>query len=234
MKEYDYIIFDIDDTLLDYQNAETHIMKKIFEFENKAISDEIYQDLWDISCYYWDKYELDDSDKVYVQENYHTLFYEYLRDFMQRIKEKYCFESTTETMQTYFLEYLKLENKQYDDTESVLQHFSQSTALLIASNGLDEVQQKRIEKYKDLFSGIFISEELGIIKPSRFFWDRVFENIDAEPEKCLMVGDSLKNDIISAACYGMDTCWVNRKEKKNTSDIVPTYEVRSLVELLDL
>ena len=37
MNRYDYIIFDIDDTLFQYKKAERHIMSRIFEEENQSM-----------------------------------------------------------------------------------------------------------------------------------------------------------------------------------------------------
>ena len=234
MKQYDYIIFDIDDTLLDYQNAEAHVMKKIFEVECRTLEKEDYDKLWELSWLYWDKYRLSESTETYVQEHYHALFYEYLKDFMADIKNRYELGSTVEALTEAFVNNLANEAEAYVDTEWVLRRLAEITNLAIASNGLGKVQRNRMKKFAGYFSDMFISEELGIIKPSCIFWDKVFEKLIAEPEKCLMVGDSLNNDIVSAACYGLDTCWINRKSRENTTGIVPTYEVRELAELIVL
>ncbi len=234
MKQYDYIIFDIDDTLLDYQNAEAHVMKKIFEAECRILEKEDYDKLWELSWLYWDKYRLGESTEKYVQENYHTLFYEYLNDFMADIKSRYKLVSTVETLVEAFVSNLSCETEAYADVEWVLKSMAEMTNLAIASNGLGKVQRARMKKFESYFSEMFISEELKIIKPSCIFWDKVFAILKAEPKKCLMVGDSLNNDIVSATHYGVDTCWVNRRNRENATGIVPTYEVAELRELVDL
>ena len=49
MNRYDYIIFDIDDTLFQYKKAERHIMSRIFEEENQSINEDVYEALWALS-----------------------------------------------------------------------------------------------------------------------------------------------------------------------------------------
>lgn len=217
MRKYDYVLFDIDDTLLDYGYAERNIMTQIFKSEEKCMSEKVYRGLWDLSWLYWDKYHLSDSEDMYIQENYHRLYRRYLDELMKNVKERYGFESTGRELSNAFLHLLMNEAQEYSDTELVLQYCSNNSKIAIASNGLGNVQRSRINKYNKYISKVFISEELGVIKPSRIFWDKVFADIGAEPGNCLMVGDSFCNDIISASAYGMETCWINRS-KKRTSD----------------
>lgn len=61
---------------------------------------------------------------------------------------------------------------------------------------------------------------------------KIFEKIPYLPENCLMVGDSLINDVHGAQMYGIDTCWINRTGKKNDTSIIPTYEIDDLNALL--
>lgn len=233
MKKYDYIFFDIDDTLLDYYSTEQQVLIKIFKYENQKVSNHTLKNIWKISCDLWEKYDLNNSNNFYVQKNYHTLFYQYIFEFMGKLKEQYNFKATTIVLKNLFIDYMKYEVCPFDETETILKKLANISTLIIASNGLTEIQQKRIEKYKDYFSDVFISESLGIIKPSMIFWDKIFKNLDTQPQNCLMVGDSLNNDISGALIYGMDTCWINRNKKKNMSKVAPTYEIDNLEILLE-
>lgn len=234
MKKYDYIIFDIDDTLLNCENTEKNILRKIFQSEGKAFSMDIYQELEERLDFYYDTYHLACSDEVYVQNNYHTLYRKCLLDFMTEVREKYHFAATGEALTEAFMTFFQCESEIYEDAEEVLQYFAKTSSLALASNGFEAIQRNRIDKLKDYFSEIFISEELDTIKASSVFWDKVFARIPAEPKNCLMVGDSLKNDIVSTSRYGLDTCFVNRKGEKNETGTTPTYEIKELRELKNL
>ncbi len=214
MRKYEYILFDIDDTLPHFEYTERNIMRQIFASEGKEITEQMYRELWQISWDNWDRFHLNDVHDSYVQENYHRLYREELRDA--------------------FFVYFMNERNEYEDTELILQFCSEVSKVAIASNGLGKVQRSRMEKYVTYIKKFFISEELGVIKANRSFWDKVFADIGVKPEQCLMVGDSFSNDIVSAALYGMDTCWVNREGKVNTTGVVPTYEVRTLCEIKEI
>lgn len=231
-KRYECYIFDVDDTLLDYHNAERNIMIKIFECENKDINDEILDNLWNRSCYWWDQYELDNTDTERIQKQYHELFEQYLYKFMKEIKIKYSLAPSVENLCQLFKHYLSEENTLFLETENVLKELSQTADLIIATNGFDTIQKRRTEKIASYFSNIFISENIGSIKPNQMFWKEVFKSISHLPENCLMVGDSLINDVQGAQTYGIDTCWINRKQKINKSSIKPTYEIYNLNSLL--
>ncbi len=49
-----------------------------------------------------------------------------------------------------------------------------------------------------------------------------------------MVGDSLTSDMKGGEDYGIDTCWYNPSLKENGTDVNPTYEVESLLQILEI
>ena len=46
-----------------------------------------------------------------------------------------------------------------------------------------------------------------------------------------MIGDSLTSDIQGGNNYGIDTCWFNPQQKKNTTAAQPTYEIHKWDEI---
>ena len=102
------------------------------------------------------------------------------------------------------------------------------------SNGTANVQDRRlrsadIEKY---FDGIFISERIGFNKPCREFFDTCFAAIEGfEPDKAIIVGDTLSSDILGGINAGIKTCWFNPKGLPCDPHIPADYEIRSLAEL---
>lgn len=49
-----------------------------------------------------------------------------------------------------------------------------------------------------------------------------------------MVGDSLTSDMKGGEDYGIDTCWYNPSLKENKASVKPTYEVESLLQILEV
>ena len=106
--------------------------------------------------------------------------------------------------------------------------------LCVATNGMTEMQYGRLSELAKYFKGIYISEEMGVIKPLPAFFDRILEEMRVKREECLMVGDSLSSDVRGANLSGIDSCWLNRRGERNETEIKPTYEVKSLKELLTI
>lgn len=109
--------------------------------------------------------------------------------------------------------------------------------LVIMTNGFGEVQTSRL-KNSDLdqhFDHIVISEEAGYQKPDPGIFEFAFSEIGVEAkENAIIVGDSLTSDIQGGINYGIDTIWFNPSAKKNESAVEPTFEIRDLVEIIDI
>lgn len=106
--------------------------------------------------------------------------------------------------------------------------------LHLASNGAAAVQRQRLESAGILpyFQNVFISEEMGADKPRPEFFHHCFAAIpDFDPAKALMVGDSLTSDIRGGRNAGIHTCWFNPKEKPARPDIRPDHTIHALSEL---
>lgn len=107
----------------------------------------------------------------------------------------------------------------------------------LITNGLAAVQRPRLAKsgLDGRFEVVVVSEEIGVAKPDRAFFDVAFTQMGhPPPTDVLVVGDSLSSDIAGGAAYGTDTCWFNPKGVANGVGVTPTYEIAMLEELLDL
>ncbi len=107
----------------------------------------------------------------------------------------------------------------------------------IITNGFSALQTVRLERtgLHEHFSAVVISEEVGVAKPDKAIFEHAFQMMDYPgKEHVLMVGDNPHSDILGGINAGIDTCWVNVKEKARPEGIEPVYEVRSLSELQHL
>ena len=118
--------------------------------------------------------------------------------------------------------------------EELLRTLSAEHDLYLASNGVASVQHSRIASagIALYFRDIFISEELGAVKPQKEFFDACFARIPGfDPARALMVGDSLTSDIRGGINAGIKTVWLNYNHKPGRPDIRPDYEIHALAEL---
>jgi len=73
----------------------------------------------------------------------------------------------------------------------------------------------------------------GTKKPEHFI--ELSQKLQVEPEKCIVIGDRIKQEIHSANLAGMKTCWLQRgkfkKEMPDIQDEKPDYTINNLHEV---
>jgi YjjG family noncanonical pyrimidine nucleotidase len=123
----------------------------------------------------------------------------------------------------------------YSGARQVLDIIGQHASLALVTNGLSEVQRRRIERtgIVDYFDAVVISAEIGVAKPAAEIFDIAFAQLDMPPkDSALMVGDNLTSDILGGANYGIATCWYNPKRKAAGPADRISHEISALNELL--
>jgi len=85
---------------------------------------------------------------------------------------------------------------------------------------------------------IVLSDEVGFSKPDTRIFFHALKVAGCEPEKAVMVGDRLDNDIGPAKSIGMTTVWVRRGlmtyQKPSTEMEKADYEIHTLEGLLTI
>ena len=118
--------------------------------------------------------------------------------------------------------------------EALLETLHGKYNLYICSNGSKKVQDSRIASsgIAKYFDGIFVSEEMGLNKPDKRYFEACFAQIpDFRRENSIMVGDSLTSDIKGARNAGLRSVWLNPSHKALTGDAAPDYEIDALEKL---
>lgn len=228
MKEqiYTTIIFDIDDTLMDFALSEHAALQNTFnDFEMPNGFIDMHDSYRAISKVLW--HDLEQGNIALRElgvERFRRLFLEHQTD-----KDPLDFSST-------YLNYLGKEAHLMAGALEVLEQLSHCQ-LVIMTNGFGDVQKSRLHNsaLTDHFDHIVISEEAGYQKPNPGMFDYAFSKIgNAAKSKTIIVGDSLTSDIQGGINYGIDTVWFNPKGKNNESAIQPTYEIKDLLEIIDI
>lgn len=99
------------------------------------------------------------------------------------------------------------------------------------TNGAPFVQRNKItlsglDRY---FEDLFISEELGYVKPNKEFFTEAIKRIpDYCAERTIIIGDSLTSDMRGGLYAGIDRCWYNPKHARCTADFPIQYEIAHL------
>ncbi|BCJ99539.1 YjjG family noncanonical pyrimidine nucleotidase [Anaerocolumna chitinilytica] len=224
--KYEMLLFDLDDTLLDFEANERESLEKLFTDNGFAFNKEIFDTYHRINKELWNGYEKGTLD---LNEVLNTRFSKTLHQLGQTV-DGVLWEMQYRTLlgQGY-----QLMEGAYD----LCQQLSKSHRLFIITNGVTETQlnRLRLSKLYPFFENIFTSQELGYQKPAKEFFDYVKKHIkEFKADKALVIGDSLSSDIKGGYLAGIDTCWINRKNTENTSGIPITYTITKLPELYSI
>ena len=99
-----------------------------------------------------------------------------------------------------------------DDSYNLLNQLKGKYRQYLVTNGVTYTQMKklRLSGLDKLVDGIFVSEQLGVPKPHKEFFEQCFCAIPGfQREKALIVGDSLSSDMQGGNNAQISTCWYN-------------------------
>lgn len=223
---YNTLLFDADNTLLDFSKAERSALKATFLKHSIPASDEILTKFSEVNLGLWKLFE---QEKIEKSDIIKRRFSDTLAIFKIPYSPNLGLEA----------DYQKSLSEQYfliDHAEEVTKELSKTHDMYIVTNGLLKTQKNRFEHCGILpyFKGYFVSEAIGHQKPSKEYFDYVFSAIKSDKHSTLIIGDSCSSDINGAILSGIDSCWFNPKGVPSTSLKTPTYEIKDLRELFKL
>ena len=137
-----------------------------------------------------------------------------------------------EKMALWYFEELSKGNMLLDGALSLCESLAPHYKMHLITNGSTYIQKKRLgnSPIRAFFDKVFISEEMGVKKPDKAFFDMVISEIDEKDKsKICIIGDSMSSDILGGINSGIDTCFFNRSGEKGK--YIPTYEVKSFEEM---
>ena len=107
----------------------------------------------------------------------------------------------------------------------------------MCSNGFHEVQYKKLDacSLHDYFNTIILSEDAGVNKPSKDYFDYALKVSGANRKTTLMIGDNLQSDILGALNAGLDAMLFNRWQVP--SEELPqdlTFVVDNLCDIMEI
>lgn len=230
---YKYIIFDVDDTLLDFGSAFHTAQKDIAEKLNVEFSKDYAALSERLGWKAWKEAGLDNVDLEEVQKHYHILYYKYLKQHYRDLIQVYGAEiSVEELVETYIKSVSSSKVFMEKNTLEVYKALAENYKLVLATNGIDRIQRERIEAFLPYTHKTFISENMNTIKPAKEFFQYIIEGLECDPKECLMVGDSITNDIMGAKKVGMDVCFYNVRNKDIPEAVMVDYEIKGMEEIL--
>ena len=226
--KYEHLFFDLDHTLYDFEANSIETLNELFVTHH--LSELISSKDAFIGAYQlinkelWALYHQKKIDKTVLRNNRFSLALEAFDIIDLRLADKLADE---------YLQISPYKGKLFPDAHKVLAYLKDKYTLHLITNGFKEVQKIKIESSKlgQYFANLFISEDIGFVKPDAGIFYHAVGKANTSIHKSLMIGDSYEADILGAAGVGMDTVLFN--PEKMVSDFKTTYEINQLKELME-
>ncbi|MGN0028818.1 MAG: YjjG family noncanonical pyrimidine nucleotidase [Marinilabiliaceae bacterium] len=100
----------------------------------------------------------------------------------------------------------------------VLKELSQHYRISIVTNGIADVQRGKLAAsgLDEYTYDVFVSDEIGAMKPKKEYFDRVMKRLDRSKASCIVIGDNAMTDIKGATDFGLAAIWYNWKGASET------------------
>lgn len=221
--DFDWILFDADNTLLDFHAAEAASLQSTLAAEGVAWSDALYLLYREINHRAWRDFEEGKLPKSRLR----------LIRF-ERLFEELGMRADLEACSRNYLGHLSRSRHVYAGVNELLAQLARTHRLGLITNGLKEVQRPRLRAtgLDEVFPVIVVSDEIGHAKPHAAFFDHAFAEMGRpDPARVLVVGDNINADIRGGRDYGCRTCWINPAGADPGETIRPDWIVGHVTEV---
>ncbi|MBC7538803.1 MAG: noncanonical pyrimidine nucleotidase, YjjG family [Bacteriovorax sp.] len=224
--KYDLLLFDADDTLLDFKRSED-VSFQIILAKNGIVGD--------VKAFH-ESYKVI-NDLLWSQHAEGLVSKDFLKvERFRKFLEVNNLEADPNQLCDDYLDTLPSQVFLIEGAVELLKTLHGKIPLVIVTNGIGVVQHKRLlnSGLKPYIELMVISEECGFSKPDRRIFDYTFEILNRShlSSRTLMIGDKLETDILGAKNIEIDSCWFNPDKTSNVTTISPTYEIQNILELL--
>ena len=228
MRRYTTILWDLDQTLLNFDLSMDYAIRAVFGQFGLEINDGIVARYDVINRGYWNRLEQGEITKEeLIVGRFRTLFDELGIDRV-----------TPEDVQEVYQKELGSVFFYMDGAkELVTQLRAEGYRQYVVTNGVNATQanKMKLSGLNQIMDGVFVSELMGYPKPRKEYFDACFALLpDVKREECILVGDSLTSDMRGANNAGIAACWFNPEGKAKDVDVHIDYEIHRLDELMPI
>lgn len=232
---YQIILFDLDDTLIDFAASETISLRTIYERFYHPIEYAVFEHVYkQINTALWQR--VGHTQSPLMPSDVRFLRFQQLNEALE------C----TVAAEVVAKEYDHLLGEHADwiaDVKSAVEFLHRKGHILgIITNGLSDAQGKKRQRLglHNWFDCFVVSDEVGIAKPNKEIFTVALQEIankrnqsvhSYNKQSILMVGDSLLSDGCGASNFGIHYCHINTAATKIEPDPRITYHLNSVAQL---
>ena len=226
--KYNYLFFDLDHTLWDFDaNARATLQQLHMDLKlvDKGIKDfdKFYKNYLQHNEKLWARYRKGHikQDELRIKRMWLTLLDFQIAD-----------DELARQLSELFLQLLPSRTIIFPDTIEVLQYLKDKKYdLHLITNGFEKIQHNKLKSsgLDGFFKEVITSESSNSLKPQKEIFEYAMKKTGATVTKSLMIGDSIEVDIAGAMSVGMDQVHVNYSSAEQ--ELKPTYTINTLKEL---
>ena len=222
---YDYLLFDADNTLFDFDRAEERALQATLEFFGYPLDSDTRELYRTINRVLWRRLDLGEISREALVVERFALFDRAMgggRD--------------AAALNRFYLDRLSEGAELLPGAEALCRSLAPRATLALVTNGVARAQRGRLARsaLAGLFPYVFISEEVGWQKPQREFFSHVCSAMAIrDRRRAVVIGDNLVSDVQGGLQSGLDAVWFNPNGLPNPTQVRPTWEARSFSALED-
>ena len=225
--KYTTILWDVDNTLLDFEYSMRLSLKLCFAKLGKedVLTEEMIDRYGEINDSYWKRLEKGEVTKAQLLIG---RFVDWFCEMGMEDIDAEHFRSLYQVSLGEVFAYME------EDSLEICKSLVGKVKQYVVTNGVATTQRNklRLSGFGELMEDLFISEELGANKPDAKFFEGCLERLpEKDISKILLVGDSLSSDIQGANNAGIDCCWYNPEQAVAKDGLRIDYEIRALREI---
>ncbi|HEY9898684.1 MAG TPA: pyrimidine 5'-nucleotidase [Pantanalinema sp.] len=214
---YDWVLFDLDETLLDFPASKA--LTQMLHLHGVPATESLLAEYKSLNHHLWEQYHLGQIDSLGLQERRFAPFAPLAG-------------VTAQAMNEAFLQQIVAMSEPLEGVRETLAQLRGRVRMGIITNGFSETQRGRLVRHgwSDWFEPLVISDEIQYVKPEPAIFQHAL-SLMGQPDaaRVLMVGDNPHTDIAGAAAQGLATCWYN--PAKADPACAPTHEIHHFSHL---
>ena len=222
---YDYLLFDADNTLFDFDRAEERALRATLEFFGYPLDSDTRELYRTINRVLWRRLDLGEISREALVVERFALFDRAMGG-----------SRDAAALNRFYLDRLSEGAELLPGAEALCRSLAPRATLALVTNGVARAQRGRLARsaLNGLFPYVFISEEVGWQKPQREFFSHVCSAMAIrDRRRAVVIGDNLISDVQGGLQSGLDAVWFNPNGLPNPTQVRPTWEARSFSALED-
>ena len=217
------IFLDLDDTIFDFKACERQALSAALSAFDLAFVEDDLSDYSRINDSMWKLLEKGEITREELKTRRFEIFL-----------SRFATPPSAKTFAEEYMRNLADTNALIDGARELLQTLSAKYRLYAVTNGYEVTQKGRLRSaaIEGYFTGIFISQIVGAVKPKREFFDYCVARIpDFALRDTVLVGDSMTSDIAGGKAYGLYSIRFNPYREPCVGTLLPDAEISALAEL---